>query len=173
MQKKLVGWKGKFLSSVGKLQLLAASLQGIPMYFLSMFKISGAMGEKLEKIQRIFLWTGLKEKKRLALVNCDSMCLPKSMGGLGIRKINALNKALMAKIGWTLAKGEADWCNIIKAKYLDRDQFYYNLSTVNLPQGSKLWNNILKKKIDSKRRIEMATWKWQEGYILGRHLGGG
>ncbi|GLJ30994.1 hypothetical protein SUGI_0619410 [Cryptomeria japonica] len=102
------------------------------------------MGEKLEKIQRTFLWTGLEEKKCLALVNWDIMCLPRSMGGLGIREINALNKALTSKIVWTLAKGEADWCNIIKEKYLDREHFYYNLSTTDLPQGSKLWNNILK-----------------------------
>lgn len=30
MQKKLAGWKGTLLSNVGKLQLLKASLQGIP-----------------------------------------------------------------------------------------------------------------------------------------------
>lgn len=77
------------------------------------------MGEKLDKIQKTFLWTGLEEKKHLALVNWDTVCLPKSLGGLGIRKINTLNKALIAKIGWTLAKGEADWCNIIKVKYLE------------------------------------------------------
>ncbi|GLJ15330.1 hypothetical protein SUGI_0251420 [Cryptomeria japonica] len=80
------------------------------------------------------------------------------MGGLGIRKINALNKALIAKIGWTLAKGEVDWCNIIREKYLDREQFYYNLSTVDLPQGSKLWNSILKIKL-----IVREGLKWQLG----------
>lgn len=144
IQKKLAGWKGKFLSSVGKLQLLAAFLQGILVYFLSLFKLSCAMGEKLEKIQRTFLWMGMENKRHLSLVNWDTVCLPKSMGGLGIRKINALNKALIAKVGWTLAKGEANWCNIIKAKYLEREQFYCTLNTGDLPQGSKLWNNILK-----------------------------
>lgn len=116
------------------------------------------MGEKLEKIQKTFLWTGLEEKKCLALVNWDTMCLPKSLGGLGIRKINALNKALIAKIGWNLTKDEADWCNIIKAKYLDREHFYYNLNTTDLPQGSKLWNNILKSRVMVREGL-----KWQLG----------
>ncbi|GLJ09029.1 hypothetical protein SUGI_0100380 [Cryptomeria japonica] len=80
------------------------------------------------------------------------------MGGLGIRKINALNKVLIAKIGWTLAKGEADWCSIIKAKYLDWEHLYYNLSTVDLPQGSKLWNNIPKRRVMVREGL-----KWQLG----------
>lgn len=50
MQKKLIGWKGKTLSNVGKLQLLTSFLQGIHVYFISLFKISQAMVEKLEKI---------------------------------------------------------------------------------------------------------------------------
>lgn len=82
------------------------------------------------------------------------------MRGLGIRKINALNKALIAKIGWTLAKGEVDWCNIVKAKYLDREHFYYNLSIADLPQGSKLWNNILKSKVMVREGLK---WKLGDG----------
>lgn len=157
IQKKFIGCKGKFLSSAGKLQLLAASLQGISMYFLSLFKISCAMREKLERIQITFLWMGMEEKKQLSLVNWDTVCLPKSIRGLSIRKINALNKALIAKVGWTLAKGEAAWCNIIRAKYLEREQFYCNLSAGDLPHGSKLWNNILKLRPVIREGLE-----WQE-----------
>lgn len=102
------------------------------------------MGHKLEKIQRTFLSTGMEEKKCLSLVNWDIVFLPKTIGGLGIRKINALNKALITKVGWILAKGEADWCNIIRAKYLERGQFFFNLSSGGLPPELKLWNNILK-----------------------------
>ncbi|GLJ44906.1 hypothetical protein SUGI_0945370 [Cryptomeria japonica] len=62
-----------------------------------------------------------------------------------------------AKSRWKL-KGEEDWCNITRAKYLDREQFHYNLSTVDLPQGSKLWNNILKSRL-----IVREGLKWQLG----------
>lgn len=83
MQKKLAGWKGQLLSNVGKLQLLKASLQGILVYFLSLFRISGSMAEKLERIHRSFLWMGVEEKKRLALVNWDTVCHPNVKGGWG------------------------------------------------------------------------------------------
>ncbi|XP_059070533.1 uncharacterized protein LOC131860174 [Cryptomeria japonica] len=85
MQKKLIGWTGKTLSA-GKLQLLAASLQGVPVYFLSLFKISNSMAKKLERIQRSFLWTGLEEKARIILVNWEKVCKPKVMGALGLEK---------------------------------------------------------------------------------------
>ncbi|GLJ43449.1 hypothetical protein SUGI_0903280 [Cryptomeria japonica] len=62
-----------------------------------------------------------------------------------------------AKSRWKL-KGEVDWCNIIRAKYLDREKFYYNLSMGDLPQGSKLWNNILKRRLIIREGL-----KWQLG----------
>ncbi|GLJ43861.1 hypothetical protein SUGI_0914210 [Cryptomeria japonica] len=143
MQKKLVGWKGRFLSSVGKLQLLSSSLHGIPMYFLSLFKISAAMAAKLENIQKTFLWMGMEEKKRLTLVGWDKVCLPKAMGGLGTRKISRFNKALMTKIAWKLLNKDTDWSRIIRARYLGNGDFSSVLKEEGLPRGSKIWNNIL------------------------------
>ncbi|GLJ36191.1 hypothetical protein SUGI_0726340 [Cryptomeria japonica] len=104
MQKKLAGWKGRFLSSIGKLQLLSSSLQGILVYFLSLFKISATMDAKMENIQKM----GMEEKKRLALVDWDKVCLPKAMGGLGTRKISRFNKALVTKIAWKLLNKDTD-----------------------------------------------------------------
>lgn len=88
MQRKLAGWKGR---------LLASTLQGIPIYFLSLYKIPAAMVGKLENIQRTLFWTGMEEKKRLSLVGWDKFCYPKWMGFLGICKITHFNKALMSK----------------------------------------------------------------------------
>ena len=62
IQRKLAGWKGKILSNAEKLQLLSAALQGIPIYFLSIFKINQNMAEKIERIQRNFLWSRTEEK---------------------------------------------------------------------------------------------------------------
>ena len=69
IQKKLVGWKGKILSNAGKLQVIVAALQGIPIYFLNIFKIDHNMVEKNERIQRNLLLSGTKEKNKLSLVN--------------------------------------------------------------------------------------------------------
>ena len=58
IQKKLTGLKGKNLSNAGKLQFLSAALQGIPIYFLSLFKINQNMADRIERIQRNFLRSG-------------------------------------------------------------------------------------------------------------------
>ena len=56
--KKLVGWKGASLSQVGKCLLVKSTLQNLPMYALSLFGIPIKFAEKMERIQRDFLWTG-------------------------------------------------------------------------------------------------------------------
>ena len=99
IQRKLASWKGKILSNVGKLQLLTAALQGIPIYFLSIFKINQNMADKIERIQRNFLWSRIEEKNKLSLVNWEVVCKPKFKGGLGVRRLRDLNKALLMKIG--------------------------------------------------------------------------
>ena len=81
------------------------------------------MAEKLEKIQCNFLWSGGSEKNRLSLVNWDTVCKHKSRGGLGVKKISNLNNVLLTKMGWNLMKEEANWCNILKAKYLGNLKF--------------------------------------------------
>lgn len=86
IQKKLAGWKGKILNNAGKLQLIAAALQGIPIYFLSIFKINLNMVKKIERIQRNFLWSGTEEKNKLNLVNWEKVCKPKAKGGLGLEE---------------------------------------------------------------------------------------
>lgn len=63
-----------------------------------------------------------------SLVSYDKVCFPKYMGGLGIRIISLLNRALMVKIAWKLAQNNADWCRIMCAKYLNQEKFCKTLS---------------------------------------------
>lgn len=69
--KKLAGWKGALLSQAGKLILLKATLQSIPIYAFSLFRILVKYAEAIEKIQRRFLWFGVEEKQRMSLVAWD------------------------------------------------------------------------------------------------------
>lgn len=105
VQKKLAGWKGKLLSLAGKIQLLKASLQNILIYYLPMFSIPAYIVDRIEKIQRRFLWSGVEERKRNALIKWDKVCVSKK-GGLGIRRLKVFNKALVAKMGWFLLEDE-------------------------------------------------------------------
>ena len=48
----------------------------------------------------------------------DQVCKPISEGGLGIKKIRSMNKALLAKQGWRTYHDNKEWSTIWKHKYL-------------------------------------------------------
>ena len=98
--KKLASWKGVSLSQAGKHTLVKSTLQNLPTYALSLFGIPVKHAEKMEKIQREFLWRSVEENKRYHLVAWDNACLRKWYGGLGIRKIRHLNNVLLGKKIW-------------------------------------------------------------------------
>ena len=58
MEKKLSGWKRLYLSKGGggSLTLVKSTLSSLPTYYLSLFVIPVAMADRLERIQRKFLW---------------------------------------------------------------------------------------------------------------------
>ena len=73
MEKKLSGWKRLYLlkGGGGGLTLAKSTLSSLPMYYLSLFVIPVAVADRLEQIQRNFLWGSSK------------VCFKLSFGGLG------------------------------------------------------------------------------------------
>ncbi|RVW28347.1 putative ribonuclease H protein [Vitis vinifera] len=53
---------------------------------------------RLEKIQRDFLWGGETLDSKPHLVKWDTVCFDRRKGGLGVRRLHSLNKALLW--GW-------------------------------------------------------------------------
>jgi len=56
IKNKLNRWKGRFLSFAGRVCLLKSVLTSIPLYYMSIFKMSVSISEEIMKIQRKFLW---------------------------------------------------------------------------------------------------------------------
>ena len=53
---KLAGWKKMYLSKGGRLTLLKSTLSSLPTYYLSLFTIPMLVANKIERLQRDFLW---------------------------------------------------------------------------------------------------------------------
>uniref|UniRef100_A0A2N9HJW1 Reverse transcriptase domain-containing protein n=1 Tax=Fagus sylvatica TaxID=28930 RepID=A0A2N9HJW1_FAGSY len=118
VEKRLASWKRLYLSKGGKLTLIKSTLSSIPTYFLSLFPIPARVANRLEKLQRDFLWCGMDEKPKFHLVKWSQICVPLRFGGLAVRDIRCFNKALLGKWLWRYGMDrEAMWRSVVEAKY--------------------------------------------------------
>ena len=80
--------------------------------------MSSIISLTLERIQRGFLWGGGALERKIHLVRWELVCLEKDNGGLGVKNLSILNKALLCKWSWRFAiEREAFWNQVIRGKY--------------------------------------------------------
>ena len=83
-----------------------------------------------------------KKKRNLSLKAWDSLCIPKALGGLGLRKMREVNLALVSKLGWKLLnRVDSMWVSQLHCKHLSSRSF---LSLTSLSSSSWLWKGIQK-----------------------------
>ena len=70
-KKRLAGWKRKFLSYGGRLALIKSTLASLPIYYLSMFRLSVSVAKVLNSIQARFLWGDTDLKRKVHLVKWE------------------------------------------------------------------------------------------------------
>ena len=87
MEKRLAGWKRLYLSKGGKVTLIKSTLSSLPTYFLSLFPIPVRDANRLEKLQREFLWCEMGESTKFHLVSWPDICEPVQRGGLTIKNV--------------------------------------------------------------------------------------
>ena len=68
MERRLAGWKRLYLSKRGRVTLNKSTLSNLPTYFLSLFPIPASVANRIEKLQRNFLWDSLRDDPKIYLV---------------------------------------------------------------------------------------------------------
>ncbi|GJW47654.1 hypothetical protein Tco_0079300 [Tanacetum coccineum] len=142
VQNRVNDWKNKFLSFAGRLQLIQSVLGSLNVFWASVFALPSRVLLDIEQIMRGFLWCqgGLSRGK--AKVAWEVVCLPKKEGGLGIRRLDHFNKALMVSHIWKLLSlKESLWVKWIHVYKLRNRSFW------EIPYRGKMswsWRNILK-----------------------------
>ncbi|RVX10542.1 LINE-1 retrotransposable element ORF2 protein [Vitis vinifera] len=103
MRRRLAHWKRQYISKGGRLILIKSTMASMTLYQMSLFRMPKSVARRLEKLQRDFLWGGGSLERKVHLVNWEVVCTEKEKGGLGLRKLIPLNKALLGKWIWRFA----------------------------------------------------------------------
>lgn len=110
IQNKLAGWKTKLLSTAGKLVLAKTAVVPVVEYYMQCQALPTKVCDVVDKIIRDFLWGLMEEKRRMHMVNWNTVTLPKDLGGLGLHSMKDRNLAILAKLCWRLASDQgAPW----------------------------------------------------------------
>ena len=126
----------------GRLTLIKASISSLPMYYMSLFPVPKGIIEKINKLQRLFLWSGgSSAKPYLSLASWSLLELPKKLGGLGCGNILHRNLSLLFQWVWRfLHEPNSLWHEIISHKYgYDRAFIHHELTA---PSHGGPWRNI-------------------------------
>ncbi|KAK2385146.1 hypothetical protein QL285_072415 [Trifolium repens] len=145
LRKRLFSWRNKYISLGGRIVLINAVLNSIPIFYLSFYKLPTSVWKKVVRIQREFLWGGVKGGKRISWVKWSVVCKERRKGGLGVRDIRLVNISLLSKWRWRLIQPERSlWKEILVAKYgshIINDMEWG--SPIISPKASWWWKNIM------------------------------
>ncbi|KAL0445479.1 UNVERIFIED_CONTAM: hypothetical protein Slati_1675800 [Sesamum latifolium] len=141
IDERIKGWEGINLSFAGRVQLIQSVLMALNTYWAMAFILPKGVIREVEKRLRTFLWKG-HSGGGYAKVAWSHICRPKEEGGLGIRNVLALNRALMSRHLWRVITSDrnsiwVEWVTTIRL----RSQ---SIWTVSDRVGSWSWRKLLR-----------------------------
>ncbi|KAK9911967.1 hypothetical protein M0R45_035844 [Rubus argutus] len=170
VQSRLSSWKCKVLNLAGRLTLINSVTAAIPNYAMQTVRLPMSICNDLDKLNRNFLWGDTENKKKIHLVNWDTVCLPKTLGGFGIKKSSDMNQAMLAKAGWRLFQHDPGlWASMYREKYLQHghlvDQNYQQPKDCSstwrsITHGANLLKKGLIWRVGDGRKIKFWTDIW-------------
>ncbi|MFS7946370.1 putative RNA-directed DNA polymerase [Helianthus anomalus] len=141
MDRRVDNWMSKSLSFAGRLQLINSVLAALYSYWVSVMMLPSSILKDLEKRLRRFLWNGGNPGSVRAKVAWKDVCMPKDEGGLGIRSIVDVNKALLTSHIWSLVTNRPSfWVQWIHSYKLKGKSFWEVQCRANVSWG---WRKLL------------------------------
>ncbi|KAG8379670.1 hypothetical protein BUALT_Bualt07G0113200 [Buddleja alternifolia] len=99
VQERLSAWKTKTLNMAGRVTLIQSVESSMPTHVMQTAWLPAGVCNKLDQLNRTFLWGGDSSHKKYHLVKWEDVIKQKVDEGLGLRETRSANAALLAKIG--------------------------------------------------------------------------
>ncbi|KAH9667242.1 putative ribonuclease H protein [Citrus sinensis] len=141
VERRLSGWQASLLSLAGRITLAQTILQAIPVYAMQTTSLPTGIKLKIDKACKKFIWSGNSNQQRMSMVSWDNLCKPKAYGGLGLKDLNVMNKALLMKLSWgVISAKDSLWVQVLCTKYGANN----SNPPLSLPTryGSHMWKAI-------------------------------
>jgi len=120
---------------------------------------------KIVDIFKKFLWGGVQQIRKWALVSWQRMTKKKLDGGLGLRDPYILNQTMGDKIWWRWMSGGIDlWKQMWMRKYNMPERIKDILRYQDPPKGSVMWNLVARNRHLIKQH---AFWEIRNGKTTG------
>lgn len=140
VEARLNMWKARVLSQAGKVILIRSVIESTLLYYMTTTSLHKSVIAKIQSAIKRFHWGG-KKNRYLAYLRWEVVTAPKERGGLGIRDLHLLNKALVMKKLWKLVVGsKALWVGIMPAKYHPNGALWHTNRTY---QCTQLWRTMM------------------------------
>ncbi|CAL1375573.1 unnamed protein product [Linum trigynum] len=180
IDQRLSGWKARSLSLAGRVTLATSVLNALPNYVMQTAVLPVSVCDTIDRKVRAFIWGAEDGASKTHLVNWETICKPKELGGLGMRSARALNLSYIMKLGWAfLNKSEELWIRVLQGKYFKVNDA--GALVMKKSNHSRLWKGIvdtwpiLKQQVvwDIREGHNVQFWMdpWlAEGTILSEHI---
>lgn len=144
-------WTVKTLLFAGRKQLIASIIYGTINFWITTFILPQGCIKKIESLCSRFLWSGSIENGRGAKVAWKMVRLPKSEGGLGLRRFSSWYRILCLRFIWLLFSGNMSlWAQWHKHYHLRNANFW----AVELNSSdSWIWKSLLELRPTAERFI--------------------
>ncbi|GLU19134.1 hypothetical protein SLE2022_353990 [Rubroshorea leprosula] len=144
-KRKLSSWRGRYLSFGGRTTLINSVLSSLPVFLMSFHRLPKTVIREIDKIRRRFLWGGAGERKKVAWVAWENICLNKLEGGLGIKNLSCFNKSLLGKWwGRLLMEKGGLWKRVLAEKYGIKEGYWLTCLKEGSSEGSNWWKDVCK-----------------------------
>ncbi|KAJ9537654.1 hypothetical protein OSB04_030387 [Centaurea solstitialis] len=141
VRSRILNWKSKFLSFGGRVQLIKSVLESLQLYWMVIITFPASVIHSLEKLFRDFLWNQGDPSRGKVKVAWETVCKPKSAGGLGLKRLAMWNRALLASNIWDiLRKKKSVWISWIYLHRLNASNFWTFIPTNN---SSWIWRKLV------------------------------
>ena len=137
MKARINCWSARLISYARRLQLIKSVLYSIQNFWCRHFILPKGVLKKINQLCLDFFWKRREQPAKGARISWDTICYPKSEGGLGLKELVSWNKACRLQSIWAIiTKSGSLWIAWIQ-EYVLKGKSFWDLAESSTSSWSR------------------------------------